>query len=81
MTAARSAGWIWRRIGAASGALTAGEFTQLPRVSVFCGVAIYMYWNERDHPVPHFHALHAESRTSVSVTGRGTCHDTKQGTG
>jgi hypothetical protein len=19
------------------------------------GIVIYMYWNERDHPVPHFH--------------------------
>ena len=26
----------------------------MPRVSAFYGVAIYMYWNERDHPVAHF---------------------------
>jgi hypothetical protein len=28
----------------------------MPRLSAFYGIAIYMYWNERDHPVPHFHA-------------------------
>lgn len=26
----------------------------MPRVSAFYGVVIYMYWNERDHPVAHF---------------------------
>jgi len=30
-------------------------------------VVIYMYWNERDHLVAHFHADHAERRASVSV--------------
>jgi hypothetical protein len=24
----------------------------VPRVSAFYGVVIYMYWNERNHPVP-----------------------------
>lgn len=28
-----------------------------------------MYWNERDHPVAHFHAHHAGLRASVSVDG------------
>jgi hypothetical protein len=28
-----------------------------------------MYWNERDHPVAHFHAYHAGRRASVSVNG------------
>jgi hypothetical protein len=41
----------------------------MPRVSTFYGVVIYMYWNERDHPVPHFHAHHAGLRASVSVDG------------
>jgi Domain of unknown function (DUF4160) len=41
----------------------------MPRVSAFYGVVIYMYWNERDHPVPHFHAHHAGRRASVSVDG------------
>jgi Protein of unknown function (DUF2442)/Domain of unknown function (DUF4160) len=26
-----------------------------------------MYWNERDHPVAHFHAYHAGHRASVSA--------------
>ena len=42
----------------------------MPRVSAFYGVVIYMYWNERDHPVAHFHAYHAGRRASVSVDGR-----------
>lgn len=41
----------------------------MPRVSAFYGVVIYMYWNERDHPVAHFHAYHAGRRASVSVDG------------
>ena len=28
-----------------------------------------MYWNERDHPVAHFHAYHAGRRASVSADG------------
>ncbi len=32
-------------------------------------VVIYMYWNERDHPVAHFHAYHAGRRVSVSAAG------------
>ena len=40
-----------------------------PRVSAFYGVVIYMYWNERDHPVAHFHAYHAGRRASVSADG------------
>jgi hypothetical protein len=41
----------------------------MPRVSFFYGIAIYMYWNERDHSIPHFHAVQAEHRASVSVDG------------
>ncbi len=41
----------------------------MPRVSFFHGIAIYMYWNERDHPVPHFHAVQAGRRASVSIDG------------
>ena len=41
----------------------------MPRISAFCGVAIYMYCNERDHPVAHFHADHAGRRASVSADG------------
>ena len=41
----------------------------MPRVSFFYGIAIYMYWNERDHPVPHFHAIQAEYQASISIDG------------
>ncbi|HXL89925.1 MAG TPA: DUF4160 domain-containing protein [Streptosporangiaceae bacterium] len=41
----------------------------MPRISAFYGVVIYMYWNERDHPVAHFHAYHAGQRASVSADG------------
>jgi Domain of unknown function (DUF4160) len=41
----------------------------MPRISAFHGVVIYMYWNEKDHPVAHFHAYHAGRRASVSVDG------------
>ena len=41
----------------------------MPRISAFYGVVIYMYWNERDHPVAHFHAYHAGRRASVPVDG------------
>jgi hypothetical protein len=41
----------------------------MPRISAFYGVVIYMYWNERDHPVAHFHAYHAGRRASVSASG------------
>ena len=34
----------------------------MPRLSAFYGVVIYMYWNEKDHPVAHFHAYHAGRR-------------------
>jgi hypothetical protein len=41
----------------------------MPRISAFYGVVIYMHWNERDHPVAHFHAYHAGRRASVSADG------------
>jgi hypothetical protein len=41
----------------------------MPRVSAFYGVVIYMYWNERDHPVAPFHAYHAGRRASVALDG------------
>jgi hypothetical protein len=41
----------------------------VPRVSAFYGVVIYMYWNERDHLVAHFHVFYAGRRASVSADG------------
>ena len=61
---------IWARIWhdqAPRGHLGYGRV--VPRISAFYGVVIYMYWNERDHPVIHFHAYHAGRRASVSADG------------
>ena len=49
--------------------LALGYGRAMPRVSAFYGVVIYMYWNERDHPVAHFHAYRAGRRASVSIDG------------
>lgn len=43
---------------------------EMPRVSNFYGIVISMYWRERDHPVPHFHAEYGGRRASVSADGR-----------
>ena len=37
----------------------------MPRVSVFYGIVIAMFYDE--HGVPHFHARYAEKRASVSI--------------
>ena len=42
----------------------------MPRISAFYGVVIYMYRNERDHPVAHFHAYHA-GRCGLGLGERG----------
>ncbi|MFY9615823.1 MAG: DUF4160 domain-containing protein [Candidatus Dormiibacterota bacterium] len=41
----------------------------MPRISAFYGISIYMYWNEGDHQVPHFHAHHGGRRASLSLEG------------
>jgi hypothetical protein len=41
----------------------------VPRISAFYGIVIYMYWNEGDHPIAHFHAHHGGRRASVTVDG------------
>jgi hypothetical protein len=41
----------------------------VPRISSFYGVVISMYWRERDHPIPHFHAEYAGQRASIAVDG------------
>lgn len=41
----------------------------MPRISAFYEIVIYMYWDEADHPVAHFHAHHAGGRASVTVDG------------
>lgn len=41
----------------------------MPRVSYFYGITIRMYWDERDHPVAHFHAEYAGNYASVAIDG------------
>ncbi len=41
----------------------------MPRISSFYGIVISMYWRERDHPIPHFHAEYAGERASITVNG------------
>jgi len=45
----------------------------MPRVSAFYGILIFMYWNEGDHPVAHFHAHYAGQRASISLDGSVLC--------
>jgi hypothetical protein len=42
----------------------------MPRISAFFGIVIRMYWNERDHPVPHLHAEYAEHRAAIDLDGQ-----------
>jgi len=41
----------------------------MPRISFFYGIAIAMYWNERDHPIPHFHAAYSGHEASIALGG------------
>ncbi len=41
----------------------------VPRISFFYGITIAMFWNERDHPVPHFHAEYGGSDASLELDG------------
>lgn len=41
----------------------------MPRISFFYGIIIRMYWNERDHPVPHFHAEYGDHVASIDMNG------------
>ncbi len=41
----------------------------MPRISSFYGIVIRMYWDERDHPVAHFHADYAGHLASVALDG------------
>jgi hypothetical protein len=41
----------------------------MPCISAFYGIVIYMYWNEAEHAMAHFHAHHGDDRASVSVDG------------
>jgi hypothetical protein len=38
---------------------------QMPRISIFYGITISMYWNEGAHARPHFHARYSSQAASV----------------
>jgi hypothetical protein len=39
----------------------------MPRISSFFGITIAMFWDERDHPIPHFHAEYAGAVASIGI--------------
>lgn len=41
----------------------------MPRISFFYGITITMYWREREHPIPHFHAEQSGYRASIAIDG------------
>ncbi len=41
----------------------------MPRISFFYGIAIWMYWDEGAHALPHFHARYAEDSASIDFAG------------
>ncbi|MGZ4251341.1 MAG: DUF4160 domain-containing protein [Solirubrobacteraceae bacterium] len=41
----------------------------MPRISFFHGITIAMFWDERGHQIPHFHAEYGGSVASVAVDG------------
>ena len=41
----------------------------MPRICFFYGITIRMYWNERDHPIAHFHAEYGEYMAAVDLDG------------
>ena len=44
----------------------------LPRISEFYGIVIYIYW--QDHAPPHFHAIYGDHDASV-VISTGEIHE------
>jgi len=42
-----------------------GQDAEMPQISRFYGIAIYMYWG--DHPPPHFHAHYGRDQAQVRI--------------
>ncbi|HEY5165203.1 MAG TPA: DUF4160 domain-containing protein [Acidimicrobiia bacterium] len=42
-----------------------GTLRDVPRISAFYGVVIYIYW--RDHAPPHFHAEYADQEALIVI--------------
>jgi hypothetical protein len=41
----------------------------MPRISAFYGIVVWMYWDDDDHPVPHFHARYGGVWASIAIDG------------
>jgi hypothetical protein len=41
----------------------------MPKISVFYGIVIQMFW--REHPPPHFHALYGARLAAATRDGSG----------
>jgi Domain of unknown function (DUF4160) len=41
----------------------------MPRISFFYGITIAMFWDERGHQTPHFHATYTGRRASLRLDG------------
>lgn len=41
----------------------------MPRISYFYGITIAMFWDERGHQIPHFHAAYSGRRASLALDG------------
>lgn len=47
-------------------AVTPGSYGgQVPRLSSFYGIVVYMYWS--DHPPPHFHAEYGDDQAVLAI--------------
>ena len=46
----------------------------MPRISFPYGITIAMFWDERDHPIAHFHAEYGGQTASIAGVRRfSTC--------
>jgi hypothetical protein len=41
----------------------------MPRISFFYGITIAMFWDERGHQTPHFHAAYSGHSASLALDG------------
>ena len=41
----------------------------MPRISFFYGITIAMFWDERGHQTPHFHAADSGCNASLALDG------------
>ncbi len=46
------------------------EQREVPQISYFYGIEIWMHWNEGHHSRPHFHARYGEHTASLDFAGQ-----------